>query len=291
VVEEGPVRTVVEAVFAWNRSDIVLTYEFPVHGTEIRIHARVFWHEKHSMLKLCLPLKVAVPRDNGVVRFLGQTAYGVQQLVGNGEEAVAQRWVALDSGEDSHAVTVINDGTYGCSLEGDELRLTLLRSPAYSALPAMTDTPPVPNDRFVQRMDQGEREFSFWLNASPTAERLDLVDREATAHAEQPALLMLYPTPPTAEMSTLSSSRVPAITLSGDAVQLAALKKAEDGLGFVVRLFEPSGHVQTTTLSIPDMGIEYEVTLAAYEIVSLRVSHGAATARRGSVTRVDLVEE
>jgi alpha-mannosidase len=291
VIEQGPVRTVVEAVFVWNRSELVMTYEFPVHGTEIGVHVRVFWNEKRSMLKLGLPLCVAHPADAAAVQFIGQTAYGVQPLVTDGEEAVAQRWVAVSAADATHAVSVINNGTYGCSIEGDELRLTLLRSPAYSALPAMTDAPPVPDDRFVQRMDQGEREFRFWLNAGPAAERLAAIDREATAHAERPGLLMLYPSPVTGDEAPHSSSRVPAITLSDDVVQLAALKEAEDGAGLIVRLFEPTGLGRTTVLSLPVLGVEQEVTLAAFEIVSFRVEPDRAVPGRATVTLVDLVEE
>ena len=90
-------------------------------------------------------LKIGIPLSNALrERFIGQTAFGVQELVQNGEEAVAHAWVAA-IGTD-RALTVSNDGTYGSSMEGDELRLTLLHSPAYSALPVSTHGPAIPQD-------------------------------------------------------------------------------------------------------------------------------------------------
>jgi alpha-mannosidase len=99
----------------------------------------VIWTEKHAMLKIGIPLSNALRE-----RFIGQTAFGVQELVHNGEEAFARAWVAA-VGTD-RALTVSNDGTYGSSMEGGELRLTLLHSPAYSALPVSTHGPAIPQD-------------------------------------------------------------------------------------------------------------------------------------------------
>lgn len=60
--------------------------------------------------------------------YLGQTAYGMQELPVNGDEAVAQKWVGVVSEKKNLMVTCINDGTYGSDFSADGLRLTLLRS-------------------------------------------------------------------------------------------------------------------------------------------------------------------
>ncbi len=291
VIEDGPVRTVVEAVFVYAHSSLVLTYYLPKSGHAIEVGVRVLWTEKRSMLKLAFPLH---GRLSGTERrFLGQTAFGVQRLRVDGEEQVAQRWVAVAqpgtavNGE-ALALTVINDGTYGCSMEGDELRLTLLRSPAYSGLPVDSGEPPIPQDRFTPRMDQGERHFSFWISAGPAADRLAAVDREACAYGEHPFLLMLYPSPHSDGSRPGSAARQPVITLSDDAVQLSALKRGENG-GYVVRLFEPTGTPRSTVLEIPALGISEPVELGAFEVVTLLIHPEAGASAR--VRRVSMIEE
>jgi alpha-mannosidase len=284
VIEDGPVRSVVEAIFVYGRSQLVLTYELPVAGAQIGVRARVFWAEKRSMLKLALPLSGAVsPERDGAL--MGQTAFGTQPLATNGEEGVAQRWVAALGEGNRYALTVINNGTYGVSLEGSELRLTLLRSPAYSGLPVGEDEPPIPQDRFTPRIDQGERLFRFWFQGGDGQERIERVDREATARGEEPMPLMLYPSPLENGSRAGSPAREPAVTLSDDVVQLAAFKRAEDDSGYVLRLFEPTGAPRETEVALPPLGIRTHVSLRGYELITLLVTD------EGEVLRVNLMEE
>ncbi len=96
-------------------------------------------------------------------RYIGQVAYGATELPADGTEAVAQKWVAVVSDDRDVALTCINDGSYGSDFAAGELRLSLLRSPAYSADPAAVG-PLIPQDRYVARQDQGERVFRFWFD-------------------------------------------------------------------------------------------------------------------------------
>jgi alpha-mannosidase len=296
VIEDGPVRTVVEAVFVYNRSQLVLTYRIPRHTGEIDVEVRVLWMEKRSMLKLGVPVAAA-----GAVSVVGQTAFGSQPLVNNGDEAVAQRWIAATKLPGGNALSVINDGTYGCSVEGNELRISLLRSPAYSGLPVFEGEPPIPQDRFTPRIDQGERVFRFRLAAGPERERLAAVDREATAFGEVPMLLMAYPPAlrrarsgdatrgdatdrDAAAGRSARGTAGPAIYLSDDSVRLAAMKRAESGDGYIIRLFEPTGTTRECTVTIPPLAIERTVKLGPHEVASY-MTEGS------SLVAVDLMEE
>ena len=127
IIEDGPVRAVIEAVLAYGDSRLAIRYKVPKRGAEVEVEARVFWAERDRMLKLSLPSKLRRPR------FMGQVAFGADELPSNGDEAVAQKWLALVSDEDGAAMTVANDGVHGSDWSGGELRLSLLRSPAYAA--------------------------------------------------------------------------------------------------------------------------------------------------------------
>jgi len=255
VIEDGDVRVVVEALFGYRHSFICQQYKIPKAGTELELETRVQWAEKDCMLKLQLPLAFTVER------YLGQTAYAVNELPRNGDEAVAQKWLAA-LGTD-WAFTFINSGTYGSSLAGKNLRLSLLRSPAYSGHP-IGDRPIVPQDRFTARIDQGERLYRFWLNAGPIQERLEAIDREALVHNEEPMALSFFP-------SGAGQKSGAFIMLSDKVVQLTAMKRSEDGKRLIVRLFEPTGQPRTTILRLPLLALQLRVALQPFEIKTLAI--------------------
>jgi alpha-mannosidase len=258
VVEQGPVRTIVEALFEHDDSTLCLRYLLPARGTEVQMEARLYWMEKDRLVKLSLP----TPFAGGLVR--GQAAYGVERYGREREESVAQKWLAITSADGRHALTVINDATYGFDFVAGELGLSLLRSPAYAGHPVDDVTPIVRQDRFEPRIDQGERRFRFWLNGGPAARRLATVDREATVKNEAPMALCVFPP---GEGRPL----LPGLVLSDDVVQLGAMKCAEDGERLILRLFEPTGDNRTTRVTIPPLALEFDVTLRGFEIKTLAI--------------------
>lgn len=273
VVEDGPVRTVVEALFSFGSSALCQRYKLPREGTEVEVETRVLWQEKDRMLKLSLPTPW-----NGA-EALGQTAYGTQEIPASGEEMVAQKWVAVASEDGAHALTVINDTTYGCDVRAGELRLSLLRAPAHAGHPSDTGRPIVKKDRLTPRMDQGEHLFRFWLNGGPRDQRLEVVDREALAHNEEPYALAYWPS---GDGGRAGAGPV----LSDRSVQVTAFKKAEKGDDLIVRLFEPTGRRRRTTFSLEPLGLKVPLRLDPFEIKTLRID-----LRSGQLREVDLLEE
>lgn len=270
VIEDGDVRTVVEATFGYNDSYLVQRYYLPKQGSWMDVETRVCWNEKDKMLKLSLP----VPW--GAEKFLGQVAYGVQQLPMDGTESVAQKWVAV-TGE-GKALCVINNGTYASDFKDDELRLSLVRSPAYSAL---TDGKSefVPQDRFSPRIDQGERLFRFRISVGDAAERLSHIDREALVFNEVPMAVSFFPSGQDEPAGEL-------LRLTDDVVQVTAVKKSQQGNDLVVRLFEPTGKERSTRLLIPSMNLDEKIELGGFEIKTLRISSDPL-----KLTETNLLEE
>lgn len=261
VIEDGEVRSVVEAVLSYNHSCLVLTYRLPKTGTEVEIGLRVYWNEKDKMLKLSVPTLLA----DG--RYRGQTAYGVNELPADGTETVAQRWVAVEDG--TAAVTVINDGIYGSDYRYGEIRLSLLRGAGYCAHPIL-DRPIQVQDRFLPRIDQGERRYTFWLNAGDRVTRRESVDREAAARNEKPYALSFFP-------SGEGELPVRPVVLEDGVVQVSAVKKEEDGDGYILRLFEPTGVPRTAILAVPPLGIRREIPLNGFELRTVRIDWSAGT--------------
>lgn len=258
VIEDGEVRTVVEAVFEYNNSIICQRYKLPKYGTEIDLQVTVHWNEKDRMLKISIP---TVFEDAGLV---GQVAYGVDNLPENHLEAVAQKWVGIHSRRSDNFFSCINTGTYGSSYGMGELRISLLRSPAYAALP-INDRPIIKRDRYVPRIDQGEREFAFLFNGGKYTECIEKIERKAQVYNEKPYALSFFP-------SGKGKQTKAVIVMADEVVILAAFKKAEETEDYIIRLFEPTGVERKTEVMLPILGIRHEVLLKGFEIKTLRLS-------------------
>lgn len=261
IIEDGEVRTVVEALFKYGSSFICQWYKLPKRGTEIEVSVKVYWNEKMKMLKWAIPTSLKNPR------YIGQVAYGAEDLPADGRELVAQKWTAVVSGSDGSALTCINDCTYGSDFNDGEIRVSLVRSPGYSAGCSdfyVRDPKIMPQDRFSSYIDQGERDFCFWINAGHGSERMAAVDREALMHNEKPFVLSFFP-------YGSGKNPEPLILLDDDAINMTAFKKCEGSDNYIIRLFEPTGTGRSATVTIPVLGISQTVGFGKFEIKTLKL--------------------
>jgi alpha-mannosidase len=271
VIEDGDVRTVVEAVLGFEESFICQRYKLPKTGTQFEIETRVYWNQKNRLLKLLIPMT-----DAGS-EYFGQTAFGTQQLPSNGNEAVAQKWVAVVNKKNGKCFTCINDGVYGSDFSGRNLRLTLLRSPAFSGHPE-GDNEVVASGRFTERMDQGERLFRFWINGGTVAERLKKIASESLAKNEKPFALSFFP-------NGAGKMPKPFASLNKEFIEISAIKKAESNNDWIIRLFNSTNRKQLAKLKLTVLGISRNLSFGPYEIKTLRANS------KGKIYEANLMEK
>ncbi|NQT58205.1 MAG: alpha-mannosidase [Bacteroidetes bacterium] len=226
VIETGAVRTVVEVLMTYGNSNMVILYSIPAKGSRIEISIRVKWDEIRSKLKLRIPTAL---QDRHCI---SQIMAGREELPPKNMECAGQKWAVVH--DQKAALAIINDGTYGLDFDDSVLRLTLLRSPAYSAHP-LGDREIVRKDRYTPRIDHGERIFNFRIQGGGCDEVLTHIDREAQEWAESPYALSVFP------LGKEAAAVHPALELVGDGVILTSLRM--DGNGPDVLRF----HLQETT--------------------------------------------
>lgn len=271
IIEDGPARTIIESVLCCADSAIVVLYKLPKVGTEFEMELRVYWNEKDRMLKLC------VQPGFEIEELIGQDAFGVKQLFADGSETVCQKWAMMISHKRDIALSIVDDGIYGSDIRGNSYRLSLLRSAAYSASPV-----PVKQDRLNPRIDQGERVFRFWVNASNINERIKKIDREALCHNEKEYSLNFFP-------SGEGKLVKPVVEVSDKVIQVPVVKKAFKGNDIIIRLFEPTGRSRKTRVRLRKAGksiTSFEVRLGSFELKTFRVNP-----RTGNIKEVNLLEK
>jgi alpha-mannosidase len=254
MIEDGSVRTIIEALYKYNNSFAVIKYIFYKNIACIEINADILWCEKDKALKLHIPADFEA-------EFIGETAYGVQSLLQTGIEEDFQKWCALEGKYSS--ISVVNNGIYAASCSENELAVTLLRSPAYSGHP-INSREILHQDRYTQRIDQGEREFAVKLYFDTDKKE---ISRLAQTENEKPFALSFFP-------QGKGEKIKPFMSVEGSGVMLTAFKQADDKKGYILRLFNSLPEKTECTLKMNYFNISEKLQLIPFEIKTFRVQKG-----------------
>lgn len=152
VIENGEVITRIQATFQCANSFAVVTYTMSKLDAYVDIQIKLYSNDANKMYKLVFPTTL----ENS--KFMGQMAFGSEELLKEEKEVFYQKWCGLFEQEKGFAV--MNNGTYGGSCKDNTLQISLLRTPVYSAHP-IYDRQIAETDRNHEHMDMGEREFSY----------------------------------------------------------------------------------------------------------------------------------
>ena len=256
IIESGPVRTVVEAVFAYSRSIMRVRYVLPAKGAGFEVKLRIDNMEPRVMLKMSWPF---IDKE---AECLAQDIFGCKQIPATGEEKVFSKWFAATGAE--QALAVICDSGHGLDFFKGEMRYSLLRSPCYSALPIGT-RPLIREDRIYDRMDIGQREFNFKVMGGRSDTIMPEMDRETALFSERPETLLFYPGGHGEKNENSSFA-----TLSGGTVVMTRCHRSADEKSLILRIFNPVVSSSRTKLSILDGRCSKQLKFGAYEFKTFR---------------------
>lgn len=233
IVENGPVRTVVEANFTSPGASALVRYHFPKKGREIKLEIILTNTLPDKMFKLKLPFC----DTNSVC--VGETMFSVEEKFKDGREIVSHKFDQVQMAQAS--VGVINDGVYGGSFCEGVLYKNLLRSPAFCAHP-IENRSILSKKQFVPRMGIGRYTTSFLICLQKPEESLCDLTQRAQSFNEKPIAVSCFP-------AGYRSRDFISPCISGKII-LSAFKKAENGQGWIVRIYEPSGVEQLFAIQI-----------------------------------------
>lgn len=265
VGEEGPVRASLKIERTFGDSKFTQWVTLTDGGQDERIDIRttVDWNSRNTLLKAEFPMAVSnekaaydlgigyIERGNNT-----KTAYEVPAL----------KWADLTDEDGSYGISILNDCKYGWDKPADNtLRLTLIHTPSTER-------------RYTHQndLDLGVNHFTYSIVGHKGK------DRSATvAASEQLNMpLMAYVAPKHAGVLGRTFSM---LEVSTPQIGVRALKKAEDGDGYIVRCYELTGQpVENARITFPAPilsaeecnGIEERVGAAATDGRSLLVTAG-----------------
>lgn len=265
VGEEGPVRASlkVERTYGDSKFTQYVTLTDGAQDDRIDIRTTVDWNSRNTLLKAEFPMSVSnakaaydlgigfIERGNNTA-----TAYEVPAL----------KWADLTDADGSYGVSVLNDCKYGWDKPADNtIRLTLIHTPSTEK-------------RYTHQndLDLGVNHFTYSIVGHKGTDR-----SAAVAASEQLNMpLVAYVAPKHAGSLGRTFSM---LETSTSQIGVRALKKAEDGDGYIVRCYELTGKpVENARITFPAQilsaeecnGIEEKIGAAETDGRSLLVSAG-----------------
>lgn len=216
VIESGPLRATLEIRRRILNSDYVQRISLSYNSPRLDFDTSIDWYERHVLLKVAFPIDLLSPVATHEIQWGNvqrpthrNTSWDWARF-----ETCAQKWVDLSEGD--YGVSLLNDCKYGHDIWGKVMRISLLRSP--------TDPDP--------EADQGEHHFAYSLLPHTGDFRTATA---AAAYAFNDPILALPIKTPSAAAVDLST---PFVTTDHPGVIIETVKRAEDGNGIIVRLYE-----------------------------------------------------
>ncbi len=268
VIEEGPLRAALRIVRRIHNSTITQEIRLLEGSRRVDFATMVDWQERQMLLKTAFPVDVFAPRATYEIQWgnIERPTHRNTSWDWAKFEVPAQKWVDLSEG--GYGVSLLNDCKYGHDIHENVIRLTLLRAPNY----------PDP------QADLGLHHFCYSLLPHPGR-----WGRETAAQASMlndPVIGYL-----TQEPSPVRRDQASLFRLDDPNLIIETVKPAEDGRGWVLRLYEfrrcrgqaelvcslPTGSAWRTTILEEDQyelepGEEgYQISYKPFEVISLRV--------------------
>ncbi|PRX10633.1 UNVERIFIED_ORG: alpha-mannosidase [Martelella mediterranea] len=228
LVETGPYRAALRLEWVYESSRIVQIVSLEAESAVLTFDTFIDWHEHNTLVKAAFPLAVRTAEVEAEIQF-GHVARPTHANTSWDQarfESPMHRWVSLS--EPGFGVAFLNDCKYGYDARDTTVRLTLLRAPTY----------PWPE------ADQGEHRFRYGMMPHHG------IDGSAVSMAAEafnhPFNLI------EGEGYPGSSDPVAPVTVDNAAIAIEAVKRAEDGDGLVLRLWERHGARQAARLEFAD---------------------------------------
>lgn len=232
VEECGQLRATLKVVRRYGDSQVIQRISLTNGAVDDRIDivTDADWNSHRTLLKAQFPMSFQSPKaryDLGIGNIERGNNTATQY------EVCAQQWADMTSADGAYGVTVLNDCKYGWDKPSDNnIRLTLLHTPT-----ADGDYFP-----FQNTLDIGHHRFTY----SIVGHAGDYIEGKAVRKAEELNQRLLAFSAP--KHSGVLGRSYGFVRSNHDGVAVKAVKKAEDGDGYIVRVYETEGTEQKAQL-------------------------------------------
>jgi alpha-mannosidase len=219
MIEYGELRQTLEIKRKIMNSPYIQRISLNHDSPRLDFDTHIEWNERHILLKAAFPVEVLAPHATYEIQWgnVQRTTHRNTSWDWARFETCAHKWVDLSEGD--YGVSLLNDCKYGHDIRGNLMRITLLRSP----------TMPDP------AADVGEHRFKYSLypHAGSWKE-----DTQREAYLLNDPILVYRSQVERRTSESLLSNLQSLLSVSSPNVIIETIKRAEDGDGIIIRLYE-----------------------------------------------------
>ena len=172
---------------------------------------------------------------------------------------------------------MLNDSKYSFSVKGDDMRLTVLRSPIYGD----HGGPRTSESEFTE---QGISEFNYALLPCAADPDYAAIERRAAEFNSQPVAVC-----ENNHRGFLAPSASFVSTDAGD-IDITAFKRAEDGNGWIIRAYETAGHDTDAVIKLPILDAELPLHFGKFEVRTILIPDIRSGAKNNEPHEVMITE-
>ncbi|MGG3282712.1 alpha-mannosidase [Paenibacillus solani] len=217
--------------FRWRLHNSEITQDMILYHDNRRIDFKthVSWNESHKLLKVGFPVGVVTDKATYEIPFgtIERPTHRNTSWEQAQYEVCGHRFA--DVSEHGYGVSLLNDCKYGYDIQDSTIRLSLLRAPKWPDITA----------------DLGEHEFTYSLYPHLGDWRSAAIVRKAAELNHE--LPYVRTSPKKGSLPSVHS----VIPFESQHVILDTVKPAEDGSGYILRMYESAGGRDEATLSWP----------------------------------------
>jgi alpha-mannosidase len=272
IIENGPLRSITRVISSYNVSTLTIDWILYADAHTVETRVTLNWNEHLKMVKFSFPVNIESP----VATY--ETPYGFITRATVGDEDPGQRWIDVTgkNGADIYGLTVINNAKYGYSVNGNDLRISVLRSAVYAHHnPRILD---MESEHIWQ--DQGIHIFKMLLVPHTEIWQKNNIVRLAEEFLS-PAVVVYQGIHKGSMPKAVSF-----ISVDKDNITIPAIKQSEEGDDLILRCFETSGINTLATIDLAFMNRKWTGNFRPCEIKSLRLN-----CKTRDITEVNLLEE
>lgn len=256
VIENGPVRAGIEIRRRFLKSSLTQRVFLYAHSPRLDFETEVDWQERQMLLKAAFPVAVRAARATYDIQFgaVERPTHRNTPWDWARFEVCGHKWADLSEGD--YGVSLLNDSKYGHDIHDNVLRLTLLKG-------AVAPDPTA---------DLGNHQFTYALLPHDGDWRMETVDE---AYALNYPLLSRFVQ---AGGGGGLPTRYQFASVDDTRVIIETVKKAEEGDGIVIRLYDAMNTRGTATLTLGfEIAEAFAVNLVEEDPTPIPHTHNAIT--------------
>lgn len=217
--EYGELRQTLEIKRKIQNSEITQRISLNRNSPRLDFDTHINWLERHILLKVAFPVDVLAPQATYEIQWGNVTRPTHRNTSWDWArfETCAHKWVDLSEG--GYGVSLLNDCKYGNDIHNNVMRITLLRS----------TTKPDP------LADFGEHRFKYSLYPHVGSWN---EETQREAYLLNDPIISYRSKVESRRSEQLISNLQPLVSCSSSNVVIETVKRAEDGDGIVIRLYE-----------------------------------------------------